>query len=136
RYVCVCVFCCTEPAATEIYPLSLHDALPISRRTEGGGQLQPERADPLAQRLEQAQEVLRGAQPVTQIALVTDIARQLGAEAEVLGHALAPAAHGLGGRPGVEGGVALDGIEHAAVVGEKLGRARRLRIQRTAPARL
>src|SRR5690606_25612669 len=28
------VFCCTAPATTEVYPLSLHDALPIYRGVE------------------------------------------------------------------------------------------------------
>src|ERR1041384_3447908 len=42
-----CVFFFNDTATTEIYTLSLHDALPISRRTRGGRRVEP---DGLAQR--------------------------------------------------------------------------------------
>src|SRR5207249_10343610 len=35
RRVDAASFCCTDPAPPEVYPLSLHDALPISRRARG-----------------------------------------------------------------------------------------------------
>src|SRR5437667_6671801 len=41
RCLCSCFF--TEPATTEIYTLSLHDALPISRRRSGSARCRERR---------------------------------------------------------------------------------------------
>ncbi len=56
-----------------------------------------------------------------QIALVADLLGKLEAEAKVVGDRIGPALHRLRGRRGVEGGVALHGVEHPGVVGEVLG---------------
>ena len=88
---------------------------------EAGGQLQLEQPQLPVQRAEQGDEgrhLLAGAH---QIALVADFFRKLEAEAELGRHRIGPAAHRVRGGGGVEGGVALHGIEHPGIVGEVLG---------------
>lgn len=53
---------------------------------------------------------------------MADGLRKLEVEAKVIGHRIGPAPHRIGGRQGVEGGVALHRIEHGGVVGEVFGR--------------
>lgn len=90
------------------------------RRPELGRQLQPVRRYTLAQRGHQTGEIERRFQLITQVALVADIPGKLGSEAKVRRHDLCPAREGARGRTGVESGVALDGIEHLAVVAKHL----------------
>ena len=82
------------------------------------------------------QELGKGRTLLKQIGTVTDLAGQLGAEMKVRRHLLGPARQGGRRRTGVEGGVALDGIEHLAV-GRQARRCRHVRgIQRATPGGL
>src|SRR3990167_451824 len=107
-----------------------------TRRAEAGGQLQPEWRHPRTQGCQQAAEVVTGGQLLAQIPGMADIARQLGAEAQVRGHQRSPAANRSGRWSRIEGGVALDRIEDLGVARQKLRRTRAIRIQRTTPGRL
>ncbi|MCY1180026.1 hypothetical protein D9M73_204540 [compost metagenome] len=105
-------------------------------RAEAGRQLQPQRRNPVAQWRQQFEEVGGGGQLFAQVALVADIARQLGTEMEVRRHDVGPAAQGFRIRPGIEGGVAFHRVEHLGVVAEAVGRAQVGGIETAAPGRL
>lgn len=86
-----------------------------ARRAELGRQLQPVRRNALAQRGHQPREVEGRLQLITQVTLVADVPGKLGGETEVPGHHLRPAGNGAGSGACIEGGIALDGVEHLAV---------------------
>ena len=88
---------------------------------EAGGQLQLEQPQLVMQGGQQADEGRHLFVRAHQIALVADLLGKLEAEAKVVGDRIGPALHRLRGRRGVEGGVALHGVEHPGIVGEVLG---------------
>src|SRR3990167_8416954 len=84
-------------------------------RTEACWQLEPERRHPLAQWRQQPAEILGGAQLLAQVPVMADITRQLGAKTQMRRHTLGPTRHGIDGGLCIEGGVALNGVEHLGI---------------------
>ncbi|MCY1428811.1 hypothetical protein D9M71_447080 [compost metagenome] len=103
------------------------------QRRERRRQLQPEWRDPLPQRLEQCGKIFGRIQLLAQVTAMADVAGELGREAKVLGHALGPALNRRRCWAGVEGGIALDGIEYLGIQGEKIGGFGVVRIKVLAP---
>jgi hypothetical protein len=111
-----------QPAEEAVETVELPSAEPGRQLQAQGPELGAERRDPL----EEPIDVGAG---IEEELLVRDPLRELEAEAEVVGNLVAPARHDVDLRERVEGRVALDGVEDAAVPMEKLGGFRSLREQ-------